>query len=627
MNFARFRRTIGFAALISTALIANTSTARADASTKVSHRPELRAFWVDGFNPGFITPQQCDDMMANIRAMHCNAVFVQMRKRGDAYYASHYEPWATDDTDHFDALDYLCKLAHDPTKPYIQVHAWINCAAVGGSKNPRGVAALHPEWHSVSDTGLDFDGESTKVDPGIPGAQDWTYRVYMDVVRHYPVDGIHLDFIRYGGDGKTVGHWGYSPVSVARYRAAEGSDDPTIVPKFDDPKWQAWRRRQVTNIVKRVYLGVKALRPKVIVSAATSCWGDGPTSDEMYEEKSAAYTDVFADWRGWMKAGILDMNCPMTYTSLAKHPTFWQHWCEFVKDHQYSHISAMGVGCWLNQIPNTIQEIQDTRAVADGGRAAAGAVLFSYAGTDALVIPPAPSTTTTSTPSTPAQPQVVEEQYNPKFYDALKAPGVWSENVPTPSMPWIDHPKLGHVAGVALNDDDNLTPMDQAAVTLRQWRDRHHHEYTHLTWETTADGNGFYGFPNIKPGIYDVRIDWHGRHLVQSGVAVQAGRVSTAPQPAKHRPVACAGTLPDGAKATYVGVIVTIGSDRLGNCFYIADKIGQPAVLVQAPNLVMPTVAGDVIAVSGIVHHTAGSPPVIQATSVRFLGAQIVDGG
>ena len=74
----------------------------------------------------------------------------------------------------------------------------------------------HPEWLSLSDTGEDYDGESTKIDPGNPAAADWTYRVYLDIVRHYDVDGIHMDFIRYGGSGKTIGHWGYNAVSVAR---------------------------------------------------------------------------------------------------------------------------------------------------------------------------------------------------------------------------------------------------------------------------------------------------------------------------------------------------------------------------------------------------------------------------
>lgn len=581
----------------------------APATVEVSRTPELRAFWVDGFNPGFMTPQQCDDLIANLRAMHCNAVFVQMRKRGDAYYASHYEPWAADDPEHFDALAYLCNLAHQPGKPYIQVHAWVNACAVGGSKNPRGVAALHPEWRAISDTGLDFDGESTKIDPGNPGAADWTYRVYMDIVRHYPIDGIHMDFIRYGGDGKTVGHWGYGPVSLARYRAAMGIVDPTVIPAWNDPKWQQWRRDQVTALVRRVYLGAKSIRPDIIVSAATICWGDGPTSDAMYEQKSAAYTDVFADWRGWMRSGILDLNCPMTYVALDKHPTFWQHWSEFVKDHQYGHASVMGVGVWLNSVPNSLQEIQTTRNPGASGRPAAGAVLFSYAETSAA--------------PTAGQPA------GPSLYDALKASSVWSADVPVPAMPWRTHPKLGHIAGFAL-DGPALTPMDQAAVTLRRRiqggsgenRRRHgrHWRYAPGEWNTTADGNGFYGFANIQPGTYDIRIDWGQRHLVQQGVVVRAGQVAEAPATVTHRSVSGTGKLKDGAQADYVGAVVTSGSDRLGSYFYIADGVGKPDVRVDAPNLVMPTVAGDIVAISGTVAHQ-GQLPVIDAGQVRFLGA------
>ena len=137
-------------------------------------------------------------------------------------------------------------------KPRIQIHAWINACAIGGNASAGALTKLHPEWLSLSDTGADFDTEATKIDPGNPDAAEWTFRVYMDVVRHYDVDGIHLDFIRYGGDGKTVGHWGYNAVSVARYNARYGTTAGS--PLWNDPRWQAWRREQVTALVRRVYV-------------------------------------------------------------------------------------------------------------------------------------------------------------------------------------------------------------------------------------------------------------------------------------------------------------------------------------------------------------------------------------
>src|SRR5260370_41150950 len=54
--------------------------------------PELRAVWVDAFHDGFKTPAQVDDLLAWARSANLNAVFVQVRRRGDAYYVKSFEP-------------------------------------------------------------------------------------------------------------------------------------------------------------------------------------------------------------------------------------------------------------------------------------------------------------------------------------------------------------------------------------------------------------------------------------------------------------------------------------------------------------------------------------------------------
>src|SRR5438309_5655699 len=84
---------------------------------------EIRGFWADGFSDGFKSPEQVDLLLKRLRTANCNAIFAQMRKSGDAYYLSRYEPWASDDQHHFDALAYLIDKAHNG-KPRIAVHAW-----------------------------------------------------------------------------------------------------------------------------------------------------------------------------------------------------------------------------------------------------------------------------------------------------------------------------------------------------------------------------------------------------------------------------------------------------------------------------------------------------------------------
>jgi len=559
-------------------------------------RPELRAFWVDGFNDGFKTPAQCDTLLRRLRAMHCNAVFVQMRKRADAYYESHYEGWAKDDAGQFDALHYLCDQAHAKGQPRIQVHAWINACAVGGNASAGPLTRLHPEWLSRSDTGADFDTESTKIDPGNPEAAEWTFRVYMDVARHYDVDGIHLDFIRYGGDGKTVGHWGYNAVSVARYNRRYGT---TGQPRWNDPRWQAWRRAQVTALVRRVYVNATALKPKLVVSAATICWGDAPASDAEYEAKSAAYTEVFAPWRDWLREGILDLNCPMTYFSAAKSLPKWRGWNTFVKDHQYGRQAALGVGAYLNPVPDTLAMVRETRAATRAGHRAAGAVLYCY--------------------DTPAGRNGQEVEGDTALFAALPQSGVFARDVPPPMMPWKAHPKTGALMGTLLSGD-RLAPVDGAAVTATR-RDGS------VRRRGASDGNGWFGFVNLPPGAYRVQATWAGGSYAAEmrvgpgetarTVALRPGHAPTVSQ------VAGIGALPEGKKVLLDGIVVTSGSDRLGDHFFVADGLGQTPIRVDAPHLVPPTVMGDRVVVAGTLHHTPAGV-ALQASAVRVVGMERV---
>ena len=537
-----------------------------------------------------------------------NAVFVQVRKRSDAYYASHYEPWATDDPQHFDALEYVCRQAHAPGMPRLQVHAWVNATAIGGRGGPQPLVRLHPDWLSLSDTGSDFDGESSKIDPGNPAAADWTERVYLDIVRHYAIDGIHLDFIRYGGSGTTAGHWGYNPVSVARYNARYST---TGQPAWNDPRWMQWRRDQVTALVRCVSVEAHALKPHLIVSAATICWGDGPKDDADYEAASAAYSQVFAPWRDWLREGLLDINCPMTYFDNGRHPDYWRHWSAFVKDHQYGRLSAMGVGTWINSIPDTLSQIASTRQPTKQGHTAAGVILFSYAGTDSV--------------------GGQEEQFRSALYEAL--PTVFPSDVPPPTMPWRDTPKTGAIMGTVLRGG-HLMPMGSQRVIVRG---AYPFSLRKIQKAVVTDGNGFFAADGLPPGYYLVDVSVVlGREGDQPDFGFRLPADARAGQGTatnclltqggdlyRDEPVTGLGRMPEGRSVVVTHAVVLNGSDRLGDDFYIADDFGKPSVRVHMPGLVPPTVAGDIVAVSGTLRHTSGGA-VITATAVRHLGARLL---
>src|SRR4051812_14285815 len=56
---------------------------------------EFRAMWADAFHAGLRNGTETSAVIAAARAAKCNAVMVEVRKRGDAYYRNGLEPPAT----------------------------------------------------------------------------------------------------------------------------------------------------------------------------------------------------------------------------------------------------------------------------------------------------------------------------------------------------------------------------------------------------------------------------------------------------------------------------------------------------------------------------------------------------
>ncbi len=539
--------------------------------------PQLRAIWIDGFNEGIKTPEQIDTLLARVRQAKLNAVVVQVRKSADAYYNSHYEPRARDIAEDFDPLAYLIEKAHNG-KPYIEVHTWLNTCAIGGNRHPRSLQSRFPNYLSLSDMGEDYDGEATKIDPGHPGAADWTFRLYLDVIRHYDVDGIHFDFVRYGGE-----RWGYNPESVRRFNERRGRPDG--FPFFKSARFKHWRRDQVTALVRKTYLYAWTVNPRVLISAATITWGNGPETDDLWT-RSAAYSRVYQDWRSWMEEGILDWNLPMCYYNEQRHARWLDNWMRFVTDHQYEHYAAIGLGNFLNPIEDTLKQLERVWQPTARGNRARGVCFYSYA--------------TTNTDE-----QGKEVKHNPAFYETLG--NTFREWSPVPVPMWKVKPMRGHLKGTLLYAD-TLEPAEHTLVTLKgvgQEREQY------------VDGTGFFGFPHLPPGEY--RLTFHLRDglSLQKTARVREGEVSTVNlllgQTAAQR-VAKPGDLsrvPSGMTVLIPSAMVTRGMLDTSGDFSIGE------VLVRIPGeLPLPFITGDVVAVKGVVQRENGVPVLTDAKAV-----------
>jgi uncharacterized lipoprotein YddW (UPF0748 family) len=254
--------------------------------------------WVTAWGKGLKSPAQIDTMLRAAKTAHLNALLVQVRKRGDTYYHSDIEPMAADVMPGFDPLSYLLEKAHADG---IQVHAWVVTFPAWSDHRfapPAGhVLRLHPDWATYHKDGhrmsLRDGDEGIFLDPGIPEVQEYLVRVMRELVEKYPVDGLHLDYIRYPGR-----QWGYNPVSVRRFK-----DETGLTPSGSPAAWDRWRRDQVTHLVARINQAVNAVRPAAKLSAAVF-----PVPYESYNLR-------LQDWDKWVRQGLVDFVAPMNYAT------------------------------------------------------------------------------------------------------------------------------------------------------------------------------------------------------------------------------------------------------------------------------------------------------------------------
>jgi len=454
---------------------------------------QYRAYWVDAFHDGFKTPAQVDRLLRHVRASNMNAVIVQVRRRGDAYFSRSVDP-RTDDPAvpaDFDPLEYLIEQAHAGPQP-VEVHAWVAAfpvwrAAWALPAAPHHVINRHgprtsggENWLSWSATGVQHDGVNYAIDPGHPEAVNYSIEVFLDLVRNYNVDGLHLDYIRYGSADQ-----GYNPVNVARFNWIHGRSGS---PAANDPAWVKWRQDQVTNFVRKLYLQLYQVRPSVKLSAALIPWGNGPVRESDWP-RSSPMIRAYQDWRTWLEEGIVDLGIPMVYFRDQRSPDYYwfDQWAEWSKNHQYRRQVILGPGIFLNTPGASLAQIWRALSPSSTGYQSAGVALYSYA----------EKANTGLTDQQFAQYLTGFGEYSP-----FRGPAA------IPDMPWKSRPTEGHLFGHVV--DAGGRALEGVAVTLNG----------PVIRRQLTDGTGFYGFVDLPPGYYAVQAAGPGG---SSAVWVSAG--------------------------------------------------------------------------------------------------------
>lgn len=481
---------------------------------------QFRAYWADAFNEGIYNPEEVADLVSAAEAANHNAIVAQVVRRADCFCNAADPPrtGAPVEEEPYDPLEALIEEAHDAG---VEVHAWMNVNTMWNQPDPP-EADGHPfntngpdsdePWVSEREDGVvEAPGTNYYFDPGHPGVADYLVGTATSLVESYDIDGLNLDYVRYPDFNLETGtsSWGYNDVAVARFQAATGRDD---VPDADDEEWAGWRRDQVTNLVRRIYLESYAIDPGVRISANTITYGFGPESQGGWES-TRTYAEVLQDWQAWMEEGILDLNVPMNYKRDWDENQFemYREWNKFVTDHQYGRQAVIGSAIYLNEIEDTVDQIRAALEPTDAGNDVIGWTGYSYATPDLQTFEGDRS-------AEESRAELERALTEESEYDDEEPP-VFAEPAAVPEMDWKTDPETGHLQGLVETREGE--PVDTLSVTVFRRGE------TIAT--TTTTGNGWFGVVDLDPGRYRVRVsteETQGRPV--ENVTVSAGSVADA---------------------------------------------------------------------------------------------------
>ncbi|MBN1395080.1 MAG: family 10 glycosylhydrolase [Pirellulales bacterium] len=246
-------------------------------------------------NPG-IAPYEGDwDRSAKLLADNgFNMIFPLMLSGGAAHYASDVLPRSAVFKKHGDQLEQCCAAAK---KHGVEVHVWkVNFNLLSTSKEF--IETMRRDGRTqVNVRGKPFDW----LCPSHPENRKLELEAMLEVVRKYPIDGLHLDYIRYPGRKLC-----YCDGCRRRFEADSGrpvTDWPTdCFSGSRKEEYNQWRRRQIASLVEEVSREARKIRPDIKISAAV--FGAYPDCRESRAQ----------DWPEWIEAGYLDFVCPMNYT-------------------------------------------------------------------------------------------------------------------------------------------------------------------------------------------------------------------------------------------------------------------------------------------------------------------------
>lgn len=260
---------------------------------------ETRGFWDRLIDQ---SPEGIAELMDSLAEAGVNLYLPETLYNGGSLYPSEVVPQLPQ----FEGWDPLAVLIQEGHQRGIEIHAWVENLFVGFKDSQ--LVAMHPEWlmktrdgkrHSTLEEGYHYFCWSR------PEARQLILDYYKEMVLRYPeLDGLQLDYIRFPLSQYGVEENCYCDHCRSEFKKVSGLDPMDLTPDMESEwdQWGQWRMQLVTDFVERVHRELKALNPRLQLSAAVF-----PATAEARSEK-------FQNWAYWVEQGWLDFLCPMIYS-------------------------------------------------------------------------------------------------------------------------------------------------------------------------------------------------------------------------------------------------------------------------------------------------------------------------
>lgn len=247
--------------------------------------------------------------------MGLNAVVVQVRPKGDAFYESDLNPWSAVLTGvqgmdpGYDPMEFMIEETH---KRGMEFHAWMNPYRITTSGtdlsalSSDNMARQHPDWI------LTYNG-AMYYNPAKEEVKDYICDSVAEIVKNYDVDAIHFDDYFY----------------PSNYPLPEGEDREGATAEE--------RRSHVDDLVKRVYQTIKKTDSSVAFGISPmGIWKNSTSDSEGSATRgSEGYYTVYGDAKKWVEKGWVDYIVPQIYweqgNAYADYETLVKWWSDVVK--------------------------------------------------------------------------------------------------------------------------------------------------------------------------------------------------------------------------------------------------------------------------------------------------------